>query len=793
MPSLQINKAVVIGAGTMGAQIAAHLANVGIPVLLLDQLTELTTDDQAKGLSLKDPQIRNRHTQTLFDRAQKLSPPPFFTQDSVKRVRIGNTEDDIASISDADWIVEAVFERLDVKQAIHEKISTHARASAIVTTNTSGIPLADIVEKLPLERRKRFFGTHFFNPPRYMRLLELVSISETDPQLRSDFAEFAEEVLGKGIVYCKDVPGFISNRIGFFAIQHAIWLTTQENLTIDEVDAWTGPLIGRPRSATFRLADVIGLDVVDLIGRNLCEALPSDDGTPFFKQPSFAQEMLRQGWRGQKTKIGYYQKVKTDTGSQILSLDLKKLKHLAPVQTSSENLKRLSNVPNLKDRLQAVFDDQSNIGSFLWKHLSAVLCYSANHVHELTDDIVSVDRVMKWGFNWEIGPFEIWDALEIEKVVNRLEQENRPVPSVVQKMLKQGRKSFYELRGTKKFFIDLKKLDFVSVSQSPHAIDLSILKKNQKLIQGNAGASLIDLGEGILCLEFHNKLNLIGSDQLEMVEKASTLLQKDFQGLVIGNESDHFSAGGNLTDPVRLAEAQQWEDLRSFRERFFRCIRLLESSTKPIVAACKGYTLGQGCDITFATDFVVAYAETYFGLPEARIGLIPDACACKEMVARWTNNLTNLKEITQGILEAWKCIFLCKTSSSAEEAFQFRFLVPEKTKIVLNRDWVLGRARETALNLIKQKDRKELSKPKLPAVGQHGLKVIGNEIQNLLSSGKISQESKELGEKLALVLCGGNGEHLEWKNEDHFLTLGSETMLDLFKNPKTLEKIREIL
>lgn len=775
-PPTTIRKAAVIGAGTMGAQIALHLANSGLPVVLLDQP------------NTKDPSKRNENTDTLFQRALKLNPKPYFTAESIKRISLGNVEDDLSKLKEVDWVVESVFEKLDIKQSIHQRIAENVCKDAIVTTNTSGIPLREIARVLPHDRKKRFFGSHFFNPPRYMQLVELISIQETDPQVLASFTAFAEAHLGKEVVPCYDVPGFISNRIGYFALQHAIWLTKNHDLTIAEVDSWTGPLIGRPKSATFRLADVIGIDVVAHIGKNLLESLPNDDGRSCFEQPDFVVQMLERGWTGQKSGTGFYRKVKTDKGGEILALDLHSLKH-----TISRSAGEFSSLPrDLNSRLPEIFKGTDKASRFIWEHLSEVLCYSANHVQEVTDKIINVDRVMRRGFNWEAGPFEIWDILGVKNIVNRLENEGRILPPLIQQLLKKGVDQFYTATKDQTFYLDLKSFKAIRSDPSKFEVKLNLIRKSKAPVFANSGGELLDLGDGILCAEFQSKMNAIGTDQLDLMSRARDEATKGFSAIVFANEATHFSAGANLKLFVEYIEQKKWSELGDYMRGFQHTFYSMYQTDKPILAACHGYTLGAGCEVTLAADFVIAHAETYMGLPESKVGLIPGACGCVELLNRWTAGIKDPEALLNGALSAWKTIFSGNITQCAEEAYQSRLLLKNRSAIVFNRDWTIGVAREKALEF---KGTATLKKHPgtLPATGQQGLNRIHALLDEMVSAEKISADQRNVGEKLAGVITGGNGLKIEWKEPGHFLDLERETILSLLSEPTTLEKIKRIL
>src|SRR2546428_3380452 len=468
---LNIRKAAVIGAGNMGAQIAAHLANVGIPSLLLDvPPTELTPDEQKRGLTLKDRAVRNRVTKALFERARKLSPAPFFVPESANLITFGNVEDDLAAVKDADWIIEAVLERMDLKRDIHARIAAHARPDAIVTTNTSGLSINGMTASLPRDYRRRFFGTHFFNPPRYLRLLEIIPTTDTDPALLDAFSDFSEGVLGKGVVRCKDTTGFVANRIGCFAMQHGMWLTLEEGLGFDEVDAITGQAIGRPKSATFRLCDLVGVDLMVQVGKNFAGELTHDEQAAIFKLPSFIEEMVRRGWWGDKKGQGFYKKIKSNKGTEFLTLDPKTFEYRPRREAQFASLTTATRLADLAGRLRLLCAASDQAGAFVWKHLSALLCYTANRVPEIADNIVTIDRAMKWGYNFELGPFETWDALGVRDTAARLEKEGREVPGLVGELLAAGKTSFYDRREARPFYFDVPRKDFRPVPTATKAI-----------------------------------------------------------------------------------------------------------------------------------------------------------------------------------------------------------------------------------------------------------------------------------------------------------------------------------
>ena len=793
---LNIRRAAVIGAGTMGAQIAAHLANVGIPVLLLDVApAELTPDETKRGLTLQSPPVRNRVTQMLFDRAKKLSPAPFFTPEAAALVRLGNVEDHLPEVANADWVIEAVLERMDLKRDLHLRVAALARPDALVTTNTSGLSINGMTEGLPKDYRRRFFATHFFNPPRYMRLLEVVPNTDTDPARMGEFMSWAEATLGKGIVVGKDTPGFVANRIGCFDMQHILWLMIDEGLTIDEADAITGPAIGRPKSATFRLGDIVGIDLMDQMGRNLQGLLKRPEELKLFRQPEFISDMVRRGWWGEKKGQGFYKRVKTEKGREIQTLDYKTLEYRPQQKPSFASLEAASKISNRGERIKSLCAADDPAGRFAWKHLSTMLCYAANCIPEIADDVTTVDNAMKWGYNWELGPFETWDALGARETAARLEKEGREVPALVRDLLAAGKNSFHELRGLKCFSYLPAKRDLVENPESPKAIHLARLHDDRRVVQSNAGASLLDLGDGVACLEFHTKMNVIGGDQLGLLRQALEEVRKNFVGLVVGNQGPHFSAGANLFLLLTQVQNQEWDEIDLSIRTFQNTTSGLRRFEKPVVAACHGYTLGGGCEVQMGCDHVVLAAETYLGLPEVGVGLIPAAQGSKEMLIRCTENIprTDDADYFSAVKIAWETIGLAKISTSAPDAIKLGYVRAGESTVVLNKDWLIGEAKARVLQLAAAGYRPKPARTDLPAIGQSGIAPLKCLLHQMRQAGQISEHDEKVGTKLAHVLCGGDLSWTHFVTEQYILDLEREVFLSLCGEARTVERIKHTL
>jgi 3-hydroxyacyl-CoA dehydrogenase len=797
MRMLNIKKAAVIGAGNMGAQIAAHLANAGIPSILMDIApSELTPEEQKKGLTLQHPEVRNRVTKTLFDRARKLSPAPFFTPELAHMIRLGNIEDNLPDIKNADWIIEAVLEKPELKRSLHTKIASHARKDAIVTTNTSGLSINDIVQELPQEHRKRFFGTHFFNPPRYMRLLEVIPGKDSDPALLKEFSDFGEAVLGKGIVRCKDTPGFVANRIGCFDMLHVNQLTLEQGLSFEEVDAIFGSAAGRPKTAIFRLNDLVGVDLMLQVSSNFATQLKNDEQVACFRIPAFVEEMVKRGWWGDKKGQGFYKKVKTEKGREIQVLDPKTMEYRPAKKTEFASVAAVAKIKDPAERIRTLCAADDKAAQFAWKHISAVISYSANRIPEIADDVVTVDEAMKLGYNWDLGPFEIWDALGIKEAVARLEKEDRPVPKLVKDLLAAGKTKFYETRGAQKVYFDVSKKDYVPMPTSVKEINLQLLHKNNKVVKMNAGASLVDLGDGVACLEFHSKMNTIGDEQTDMLKESLEEVRKNFVGLVIGNQGSHFSAGANITNFLKIMEKKDWDAMAKSITTYQNCLTYLRYFEKPVVAACHGYTLGAGCETTMGSSYVVASAESYVGLPEVGIGVIPGAGGTKEMLIRHTENLPRGDTpdfYFPALQQAWETIGTAKVSTSAHEAIKLKYLRASETTVVLKKEWLIGEAKARALQMVAEKYRPKSPRTDIPAIGQAGIAYFQVVLHQMRNAGFISEYDQKIGTKLAYILCGGNLSSLQFVSEQYILDLECEVFVSLCGEPKTAERIQHML
>jgi 3-hydroxyacyl-CoA dehydrogenase len=592
--TIQIKKAAVLGAGVMGAQIAAHLANAGIPCLLLDIAPkELTPEEQAKGLTLESRAVRNRLAQAGLDAAQKAKPAAFFIADTAKIVTVGNFDDDLPKLQECDWVIEAIVEKLEIKRSLYERIEPYLKPGVIITSNTSGIPLKSLAEGRSDNFRRHFLGTHFFNPPRYLHLMEIITQPETDSEVTRFIADFTDRKLGKGVVYAKDTPGFVANRIGNFSMLNAFTVMGELGLTFEEVDALSGTTIGHAKSASFRTLDVVGLDTAYNVAKNLYATLPNDEKRESFKVPDFMEKMVERRLLGDKTGGGFYKKVDKD----ILTLDTSTFEYRPQQKAQFASLGAAKQIESLPERLRTLVYAQDKAGEFLWRTMSESASYAANRIPEIADNIVEIDNAMKWGFAHEMGPFEKWDAIGVEKSVARMKEEGRPIPANVEKMLDAGAKGFYKTEnGQRQYF------DFASGAYKPVPVPAGItilksLKDQNKVVKKNAGASLIDLGDGVACVEFHSKMNALGSDQLGMIQYAIKEVEKNFAGLVIGNQGENFSAGANIMMMLMAAQEGEWDEINLGVRQFQNTTMSLRYSPKPVVVAPHHLTLGGGCEM----------------------------------------------------------------------------------------------------------------------------------------------------------------------------------------------------
>ena len=766
-----LRRVAVLGAGTMGSRIAAHFANAGVPALLLDIVV---------------PGQANRNAAALkgIENASKQRPGGFFTDDKIALIEAGNFEDDLHRVSECDWILEAVVENLELKRDLWRKVDAARKIDAILSTNTSGIPLAQISEGFSPQFRRHFLGTHFFNPPRYLHLLELIPGADTDPAILEAVEEFSDRRLGKGVVRTKDTPNFIANRIGSFFGGTIAKTMVEEDFTIEEVDALTGPLIGLPNSASFRLLDLVGLDVWAFVGSNLYGAVPHDPWRDRFLPLDFEKKMIERKWLGDKTGQGFYKKTGKGDSKEIQVLDWKTLEYQPLQKPRFPTVDAAKNIEDLGERLRTLLRSTDRAGKFLWKVFSDLFLYSAEMIPEISDRVVEIDRAMRWGYANKLGPFELWDTLGFVDVITRLEAEHRPLPAGVKKALSHGVFSLYKHADqhgrSETTYFDFHTQGYQPIEPREGIMVLSDLKRSQGVVQQNAGASLVDLGDGVLCVEFHSKMNAIGEDNIGMLYAGLAETEKNFDAMVIANEGGDFSVGANLVMVLLAAQEGEWDELNAAINRFQQANMALKYAAKPVVSAPFARTLGGGCEIVLHSTRAQASAETYIGLVEVGVGLIPGAGGCKELLVR-------LKDARK----VFELIGYAKVSSSAEDAKKLG-LLNRNDSISMNPERLIGDAKALALSLAPGYS---------PGVPRNDIKVAGESGYALLKLGAwtarqghyISDHDVLIAEKLANILSGGRLTGEQMVSEQYLLDLEREAFLSLCGNPKTQERIQFML
>ncbi len=788
---MQIKKAAVLGAGVMGAQIAAHLANAGIPCLLLDIAPkELAPEEQAKGLTLESRAVRNRIAQAGLDAATKAKPAAFFSPEAAGLIAAGNFEDDLPKLKDCDWIIEAIIENLEIKRSLYQKIEPHLHAQATVTSNTSGIPLASLAEGRSENFRKRFFGTHFFNPPRYLYLLEIIATPESNKDAVDFIADFCDRMLGKGIVHAKDTPGFIANRIGNFAMLDAIKVMRELGLSFEEVDALTGTVIGHAKSASFRTLDVVGLDTVYHVARNLYNSLPNDEKRETFKVPEFLEKMVERRLLGDKTKGGFFKKV----GDEILTLDTDKFEYRERQKPKFASLDAAKQIEKLEDRLKALVYAKDRAGEFLWRTTSETLIYAANRIPEIADNIIEVDNAMKWGFAHELGVFETWDALGVEESVDRMKEEGRAIPANVEKLLAGGHQSFYKTENGARFYYDFASGEYKPERLPAGVIILKSLKDQNKVIKKNSGASMIDLGDGVACVEFHSKMNALGQDQIGMIQYAIKEVEKNFAGLVVGNQGENFSAGANIMMILLAAQEGEWDELALAVRQFQNTTMSLRYSLKPVVVAPHHLTLGGGCEMVLHSDRAVAAAETYIGLVEVGVGLIPGGGGVKEMAVRASEAVEDLPSLDQFevLKKNFEMTAMGKVATSAVEAKHWG-LMRKQDRVVMNDKRVIEEAKQTVLTLAREGYVPPQPKQDVLVLGEAALTKFKLGMHMMRRGGYISDHDALIGLKIATVVSGGNLTRPTRVSEQYLLDLEREAFVSLCGTKATQERLAHML
>ncbi len=799
MAKRRIRKVAVIGSGIMGSGIACHFANIGVDVLLLDIVPrELSDKEKAQGKTLEDKAVRNRLVNEALAAALKSKPSPIYNQSFASRITTGNLEDDIAQVKDVDWIIEVVVERLDIKKKVFENLEKHRTPGTLITSNTSGIPIHFMSEGRSEDFQKHFCGTHFFNPARYLKLFEIIPGPKTDQEVLDFLNEYGEKFLGKTSVVAKDTPAFIGNRIGIFSIMSLFHTVKDMDMTVEEVDKLTGPVIGRPKSATFRTVDVVGLDTLVHVANGISENCPNDERKELFELPSFIATMMENKWLGSKTGQGFYKKTKDENGkTKILSLDLDTLEYRDNKRAKFSSLEATKSVDNVADRFPILIKGKDKAGEFYRKSFAHLFAYVQNRIPEITDELYKIDDAMKAGFGWQHGPFEIWDAIGVEKGIELMKAEGLEVAPWVSTMLENGQKSFYEVKEGATFYYAFAKADTDTpqLKKKPGQdafIILDNIRKNTEVFS-NSGVSVQDLGDGILNVEFRSKMNSIGGDVLSGVNKAIDLAEKDFDGLVIGNQGTNFSVGANIGMIFMFAVEQEYDELNAAVKYFQDTCMRLRYSAIPTVVAPHGMTLGGGCEMTLHADRVVAAAESYIGLVEFGVGVIPGGGGSKEMALRAADKFDKGDVQLNVLQEHFLTIGMAKVSTSAHEAYDLNILKHGKDIVVVNRDRQIATAKAVARQMADIGYTQPVKREDVLVLGKQALGMFLVGTDSMEASNYISEHDKKIANKLAYVMAGGDLSEPTRVSEQYLLDLEREAFLSLASERKSLERIQHML
>ncbi|MCT4303255.1 3-hydroxyacyl-CoA dehydrogenase/enoyl-CoA hydratase family protein [Elizabethkingia anophelis] len=789
----RIKHVTVLGSGIMGSGIAAHFANIGVEVLLLDILpNQLTDAETAKGLTLEDKAVRNRIASESLQKLPKASPALLYSPKFVSRITAGNFDDDLEKIKNTDWIIEVVVERLDIKKSVYEKIEKYRKPGTLVSSNTSGIPIHFLIEGRSDDFKKYFAGTHFFNPVRYLPLLEIIPTPETDPEIVNFYMEYGAKFLGKTTVLAKDTPAFIANRIGTFGIMNLFHSVKKLGLTVGEIDKLTGPVIGRPKSATFRTADVVGLDTLVHVANGIYgSGAESDTFKDQFVLPDFVQYMIDNKLLGSKTDAGFFKKVKNNDGkSEILGLNLETLQYEPQGKASFPTLELTKTIDRPIDRFKVLIGGKDKAGELYRQMLGALFAYASNKVPEISDEIYKIDDALRAGFGWENGPFEIWDAVGVQKGIELAKEAGYEVSDWVKNMAEGT--SFYKINeeGQKTFFNE-KANQYANIPGQDAFIILDNIRKN-KTLWSNSGSAIEDLGDGIINFEIRSKMNSLGGEVLDGLNRAIDLAEKEYDGLVIGNQAANFSVGANLAMILMMAVDQDWDDLNMAINYFQQSMMRVRYSSIPVVVAPHGMTLGGGCEMTMHADRVVAAAETYIGLVEFGVGVIPGGGGSKELTVRTMKEVIADDVKTNRLRDAFMNIAMAKVATSAYEAYDMGILQKHKDIVVVNKNRQIAEAKQVALQLAEQGYTQPI-KEKVKVLGQDALGMFYVGTDQMLAGRYISEHDKKIADKLGFVMAGGNLSEATDVSEQYLLNLEREAFLSLCGERKTLERIQYML
>lgn len=789
----RINKVAILGSGVMGSGIACHFANIGTEVLLIDIVPkELSSKEKSAGKSLSDNSVRNRIVNDSLNATLKSKPSPIYKQEFAKRITTGNFDDDLHKICDYDWVIEVVIERLDIKRSVFERVDAVRKPGSLITTNTSGISVEEMIDGRSEDFKKNFCGTHFFNPPRYLQLFEIIPTGCTDLAVISFLEEYSAKFLGKTPVIAKDTPAFIANRIGTFSIMHLFNNVQNFDLTIPEIDKLTGPIIGRAKSATFRTADIVGLDTLVHVANNIKETT-IDEANALFDIPDYLSKMIENSWLGSKTQQGFFKKVVEDGKKKFLSIDFKTLDYIEAPRPKFGVFEKTKGIDNPGERIPILCADKGKVGDFFRETFYALFEFSSNRIPEISDDLYKVDDALNAGFGWKLGPFQTWDVLGVKESVKAMEEAGVKPAGWVYDMLAAGISSFYKVENGLKYYYDIPSKTYKVIPGQEERLSLEVLRPTNILWENN-DLSIFDLGDGVLNAEFHTKMNTIGAGILEGLNKAVDMAEAEYKALVISNEGDHFSAGANVGMIYMLAIEQEWEELDIAVQWFQKTMMRMRYSSIPVIAAPHGMALGGGCELCMHSDKVIAHAETYMGLVEFGVGLIPGGGGTKEFALRLSDELKDGDIRTNAFLNRYLSIGQAKVSTSGYEAFDLGYLRTGVDEIIISRAYQIAYAKKVALQLAE----KGYTKP----TPRNDIKVLGKEVLGMVYVGAdgfttgnyMSEHDKIIAEKLGMVMAGGEiSQPLTEVSEQYLLNLERKAFMELCSTRKTLERIQSLI
>lgn len=789
-----IKKVAILGSGVMGSRIACHFANVGCEVLLLDILPKEPNDaEKAKGLTIDSKPVRNRIVNEALQFALTSNPSPIYRKSFASRIQTGNFEDDMAKIAEVDWIIEVVIERLDIKQQVFTNVEKFRKPGTLISSNTSGIPIHLMLDGRSDDFKKHFAGTHFFNPPRYLPLLEVIPTKETAPEIIDFYMSFGSKILGKKTVLCKDTPAFIANRVGVYSIMALFHAVEEMDLTIEEVDKLTGPVLGRPKSATFRTCDVVGLDTLVAVANGLKENCPNDEERALFEVPDFVKKMVENKWLGSKTKQGFFKKTVDADGKKVfLALNLKTLEYEPSKKVSFPTLEMTKAIDDLEQRTKMLFMGMDKAGEFYRKTFGGLFAYVTNRIPEISDDLYKIDDALKAGFGWELGPFETWDVLGFKQGKELVEKAGKKLPAWVGEMEAAGFTSFYKSENGKRLYYNQQSKSYEIIPGTEDLVSLQALRVSNK-VWGNSDATLVDLGDGILNLEFHTKMNTIGGGVIEGINKSIELAEKEYKGLVISNTGGNFSAGANVGMIFMMAAEQDYDELNFAVKAFQDTMMRVRYSNIPVIVAPHNMALGGGCELSMHSDKVVAHAELYMGLVEFGVGLIPGGGGSKEFAKRFSEELKDGDIKINRLRERFLSIGQAKVSTSAYEAFDLGYLREGTDEVVISREYQLTRAKAAALELANKGYIAPKREKNITVLGQEGLGIIYVGANSMKSGHYMSEHDQVISEKLGWVMCGGDLSENTVVSEQYLLDLERKAFVELCQQRKTLERLESLV